>query len=228
MKSFSGLVHSASGLPKGQWQLAACDGVCATCSVEIKEGVPTKDLVSSTFSRQSEFLRFGDHVCEACGWLYSYPKETHRNVIAAGESVWWPMISAESATPERPQWLDVLKIIAGMPADTPIAGVLTADPKPRLWPLSNLARRDSFGIYVHCLDWDVSDYLSLNLDVLLSVALRLSSLLERGFSKSDCKFGLLRSKITKKHPAETLQYEAEIKNLRNLPEFIPALLVAHK
>jgi hypothetical protein len=164
------LFHKNSGSPPHIFKAEPCSGHCATCGEICTEGVPSKLLVGTSFGRQSDFLKFGDHVCAACAWMYSFPKETHRNVIAAGDKIWWPMISHDSATEKRPAWLDVLKKIAHMPEDTVVLGVLTTDPKPRLWPMTQPMTVEKFGLYVHCTDYDVSEFREFSLAECLAVA----------------------------------------------------------
>ena len=229
MLSASQLLYQAAGRPAGKWPLAAGDvGYCATCACETGMGVMTSDLAGDAFSRQVDFLTFGNRVCPACAWLYSFPVETHRNVLAYGETLLWPMISADTATEERLQWLDALLGLAQMPANTLATGVLTTDPKPRLWPMTRLVSRQCFGLYVHCPDWDVSEFRLLNLDRLIRIAKELSDLLGLGFNKNDCGFSLLRSKKAKMELRDKLNAEAKMRILRALPEFVPALLCAHK
>ena len=228
MLSATSLVHTAAGCPDSKWPSVPTSGNCACCAQPISNGVPTADLSGDAFSRQVDFLSFGDHVCTACAWMFSDTRTTHRNFLCYNSKLAWPMISADAATSDRGQWLDVLKEFATLPPETLAVGVLTTDPKPRLWPMARLVTRQYFGLYVHCPDWDVSEFRLLDLDHLIHMASELSGILQIGFNKSDCGFGLMRSKQAKADIAKALKLEARIRAWRSQSEFIPALLMAHK
>ena len=229
LPSASQSIYAAAGSPVGKWEsVPTVKSRCATCAIEISSGVPTADLSGDAFSRQVDFIPFGNTVCPACAWLYSYPAQTHRNFLCYADRLLWPMISSDTATPERPQWLEALRNLAAMPPNTLAVGVLTTDPKPRLWPMTRLVTRQDFGLYVHCPDWDISEFRMLNLDRVIYIATDLSSLLTLEFNKRDCWLGLLRSKKAKVSLKDKLTHEAKLRTLRPLPEFAVALLVAQK
>lgn len=125
------LIWRNAGEPGHKYAEEVHDGVCATCAAGIGVGVDTEQINNPTFSNHAEFFKFGTHVCRACAWLYGDPKRTHRNVLAVGGDLWWPMISAESATEDRPSWLELFGRLKNLPPETPMCGVLTTDPKPR-------------------------------------------------------------------------------------------------
>jgi len=230
MQTAQQLIYSAAGNPDGKYQQHPWIGTCAACAAGITDGTPTTEIVGDAFSRQSEFIRFSDHVCAACAWLFGAPKKTHRNVIAAQGLIWWPMVSHTSATDERPCWLDVLRIIARMPAETVIAAVMTVDPKPRLWPMTEIARRDNFGAYFHWPDYDVSEYRTFNLDETLTICgSAIIPALKAGYSKKACYFGLLSDlKRAKKDLSKTMAMEKELSIHRDSRAFLPALMASGK
>lgn len=222
------LIWQNSNHPAHKFTTEEASGYCATCGVQITQGVACDTLAGDAFSRQSEFLAHGTHVCEACAWLYSFPKDTHRNVLAAGNQVWWPMISLDSATSERPAWYQILSVIIHYPADTPCIGVLTTDPKPRLWPLTQQRTIGDFGLYIHCPDYDISEFRRFSLQECLTTCDLLIQCLSLGFSKQACWHGLFSDlkKMNKIGMQKVVGLEARLREVRHTNHFLPSLLVA--
>lgn len=227
--------------PQHVWRTAGCpahkygeeehSGVspnCATCAVGIESGVPASQINNKTFANHAEFFKFGTHVCSACAWLYGVGKGNPGNVIAIGEEYLRPVISPDSATEERPTWFGLLQRIAEMDRETPVAGVLTTDVKPRLWPRMRLASVGSFGLYVHCPDYDVSEYRNLDMALLLQATEPVREALGRGWSKTRIHHGLLSDYTKAKKDLEgVMRLEGHLQDIREWPEFVPALIVSY-
>lgn len=228
--SASQIVWLAAGSPEAQWPMESHGGHCATCGQSMSHGVDTSRINNISFSRHADFFRFGSHACPACAWLYSFPKQTHRNLLAVGgETLYWPMISWDSATPERPSWYAALCAINSMPADIPVVGVITTDPKPRLWPRAKVATIGSFGLYVHVTDWDRSGYVRLSLPRLLEIADFMIKILEAGFTKKRIGLSLFSDYArARKQFHDVAAWENDLRRMREETEFIPALLIAGK
>lgn len=227
----SSLLWQSAGQPQSKWGSVPCSGFCATCGLAITAGISVDSIVSVSFSAHADYLRFGSHVCEACAWLYAFPKENHRNVLAMeGHPIVWPMISHDSATSVRPSWYDVLHQVSRLPHETTLAGVLTTDPKPRFWPRTKVATVGQFGVYVHCPDYDLSTFLSFSLASALAIATLCCEVLALGYSKRSLYCGLWRDyERLKQYGERVAVYEAQLVTLRRSPAFIPALLIAgHK
>src|SRR5581483_8085406 len=137
------LLWRAAGEPPAKWPLESASGVCATCGDSLGAGIPVEAIAGETFAMHADYLRYGTHVCPACGWLYSDAKQHHRNV---------------------------LEVAATQAPDTVLSGVLTTDPKPRCWPRARLASVGRFGLYVHAPDWDTSQYVGAPLADVLTVS----------------------------------------------------------
>lgn len=218
---------SASGSPDPQWPIVEFEArPCATCGVESTRGVAVKTLETDTFSKHADYLRFSDSVCVACAWMYSTPKEHHRNVLAIGEQIWWPMIGVESATAERPHWGELWTIIMGSAPNTLVTGVLTTDPKPRLWPNVLVGTAAHPHLYVHCPDYDVSAAFSVDRAEVDETRKTIGRAMSAGYPKRSIYHGLATDKRFLKAPAEAMRLEAEIRPLRASRAFIVALLIA--
>lgn len=204
-------------------------GPCATCSAYTEIGIGTEQINNKTFSNHSEFFKFGNHVCPACAWLYGDPKRAHRNVLAVGDELWWPMIGVDSATYERPSWLDLLRDLPDrFDGDEPQCGVLTTDPKPRNWPRMALGTSRHLSLYVHAPDYDTATVVHLDALKLRDEffpPIRKAQL--AAFSKKRIYHGLLSDFAkTKKDPEGAMRLEMELRKLRRWPEFVPALLIS--
>ena len=116
-----------------------------------------------------------------------------------------------------------------MPKETPVIGVMTTDPKPRLWPMTQEMTVGNFGLYVHCPDYDVSTFLTLSIETILEYSKFLNDLLNMGFSKKACFYGTLGDKKrAKKDVLRLLRIESTLKEMRCSDGFVVSLLVSGK
>jgi len=226
----SELIWRAAGSPLPKWPMEPARlGVCATCGAPIREGVSHEAINSESFAGHADYLAFGTHVCPACAWLYGLGRSKPGNVLAVGGALYHPMLSRESARKEgRPTWLEALEEASQAPPDTPVTGVMTVDPKPRLWPRARVGSRGGvFYLYVHNPDWDVSQLVGFDLDRALELVPRLQKVLALGFSKRSVFWDLLRDhKRARKDLRGALALERELARLRPEPEFVVALMAA--
>lgn len=201
---------------------------CATCGMAIKKGVAISEIETSALAGHVELFRYGgQHVCDGCAWLFGAGKGRPGNYIAYGDRLEYTVISLESVVADKRPWQAVLADVARCPADTPIAGVMTTDVKPRLWHRTRLARRDAFGLYVHAPEYDVSEWVSFSLDACLDAIGTINAALALGFAKASCYYGLLRDYArAAKALDDALRIEAALSNLRREPHFLPALIAA--
>lgn len=223
------LLWRAAGQPAPPYPLTIEAGVCRTCGGEFVAGIDAEAINNPTFSQHADYFRsYGNGVCQACGWLYGLGKSKPGNIVAAGDALWSPLLSHDNAAAQgRPTWIDVLREIAAMPADTPVAGVLTTDVKPRLWPRMELGTRAAMPLVVHCPDYDISGLRWLDVDRLLTITEVVGRALGAGYSKRRCVFGLPGDYDRfRRDPARSIALEAALAPWRELPEFIPAVLVS--
>ncbi|ACL60549.1 hypothetical protein [Methylobacterium nodulans] len=90
-------------------------------------------------------------------------------MLALGDRLWWPTIT--DPMEDRPRWRGLLGQIGRTAPGTPMTGVLTTDPKPRLWPRMQAATAGAPGLYVHAPDYDWSRWTSFELrDVAAALA----------------------------------------------------------
>lgn len=224
------LLWRNAGEPPHKYAEEPHDGVCATCAASIVVGISAEEINNPTFSNHAEFFRFGTHVCRACAWLYGIGKGRPGNVLAAGDELWWPMISGKSAREEeRPAWLDTLQALRESPNEAPAAGVLTTDTKPRVWPRMRIVSIKDFGLYVHAPEYAISEYRTFDLADLLAVSGLVREALDMGFSKQRIRNGLLSDFArAKRNIKEVMRLEKQLHMLRERSEFAPALIVTCK
>lgn len=230
------LAWRAAGAGPATWPLEPATGHCATCGIALSAGVPLTQFVGETYSQPADFVGFGSHVCGACAWWHSETKQRHRAWLVAGDTLWWPILSVETAAatadPQRPAWRDVLRHVATLPPATPLAGLLTSDPKPRLWPRVRASTVGRALLYVHSTGdkspvGEVSTLLALELPRLVACLDLMQPLLAAGWPKRVIWQGLLTD-FTRASRAmvAALREEQALARVRALPEFAVALLAA--
>ena len=226
--SASMLAWSAAGAPRHRYSEEQCDIVCATCATRILSGVPLVEIETPTTANHADYFRFGSkHVCAACAWLYDAGKGRPGNYIATPGSMEYAVISLESVVENKRPWIDVLADVAALPSDTPVAGVMTTDVKPRLWPRVRLATVGHFGLYVHATDYDVSEWRAFDLRSCLGLIEAMTPALIAGFAKASLYHGLLRDHArSSRDPARALAWDMQLAAHRAQPHFLPALIAA--
>lgn len=219
---------SAAGRPAHPYTEEPATGVCATCAAPISSGVPLSEIETPTTSNHADFFRFGGrHVCPACAWLFAAGKGRPGNYVATPGRFEATVISMDSVVADKRPWMVVLPELAALPADTPLAGVMTTDVKPRLWPRVRLATVGHCGMYVHAPDYDVSEWREFSLPFVLEMIGIMVPVLTAGFSKDSLYFGLLRDHArAARDPARAFGWDALLAPHRGQPYFLPAMIAA--
>lgn len=220
------------GKTGGKYKLEKIAGTCATCAAPIKEGVPFQPrrgvagINNDTFSGYAEYARWGTHVCPACAWLFGDPKRMHRAVLVVGEHGWWPTIA--QTIEGRPRWRHALREIALAHPDTPMTGILTTDPKPRLWPRANIATCGSPGLYLHIPEQDISTWRALNLQRIAVCLAAIDLAMAAGATKTAALHGLLASPklVDKLGLGKVIAIEDRLAPLRASIEFGVGIVIA--
>ena len=191
-------------------------------------GVSVSDIETPTTSGHADLFRFGtQHVCHACAWLFSAGKGRPGNYIAAGDRFEYAVISLESAVEDKRPWIDVLRSLCDMPPETRVSGVMTTDVKPRLWHRVRPASIGRFGLYLHCPDYDVSEYRSFDLRACIDLIDAMIEPLTAGFAKASIYHGLLRDFARAgKDMAQAIRWETSLSKHRTSAHFLPALIAA--
>ena len=139
----------------------------------------------------------------------------------------YAVISLESVVADKRPWIEVLSDIAALPPETPVAGVMTTDVKPRLWPRVRLATVGRFGLYVHAGDYDVSEWREFSLPKCLDLIGKMIAPLKAGYAKASLYHGLFRDHArSSRDPARALEWDVQLAAHRSQPHFLPALIAA--
>jgi len=227
----SELIWLSAGQPAPKHDPEPASGRCMICGDEIRhKGVPTKKIIKSTTVGDSQLFRFrtATHFCIPCAWLMDIGKGRPGNFIASAPTGFeLAVISVESVVQDKRPWLQIIRDLARLPGQTAITGVLTTDVKIRLWHRCQLASIERFGLYVHAPDYDVSEWRQFDLADLLRAIDEILPILRAGYAKSAIYHSLFNDyKRASRDPAETMRLESTLANLRQRPEFLPALLMA--
>lgn len=230
----SDLAWRSAGKPSHGYRTekVPADTRCATCGAYTvlidDQAVHLGEIETPTTANHADFFRFGSrHVCAGCAWLFNAGKGRPGNYVSVPGRFELTVISLESVVEDKRPWLTVLRDLQALPHDTPMTGVMTTDVKPRLWPRSRLATRGAAGLYVHVPDWDISEWRPFDLDACLSAIDTMLPVLAAGYAKASLFFGLMRDHArAARDPAQALRWEAELRQLREQPHFVPALIAA--
>lgn len=218
----------AAGQPAHQYAEEPADTVCATCAAPIMSGVPLAQIETPSTANHADYFRFGSkHVCPACAWLFDAGKGRPGNYIATPGAMEYTVISLESVVTDKRPWIEVLADVAALPPETPVAGVMTTDVKPRLWPRVRLATVARFGLYVHAPDYDISEYREFSLAACMALIGLMIAPLTAGYAKASLYNGLFRDHArTTRDPARAMAWDALLATHRSQPHFLPALIAA--
>lgn len=203
-------------------------GLCAICGTLDNGCWPRNDILDKTSANLTAIFDLNqDLVCRHCCAIWREPKKYHRAIYADTTQVLFPVISRESATDTRPVWSDL--IAAGL-NDGPRVMVLTTDPKKRVWPFARVSHGDTAVIYVHDPSRGVSGNVAVSVARLRQALAAIETAYVAGFPKPVIEASLWSSPrtVTQVGLPEARRLEAALINLRDTPEFIPALIAAQK
>jgi hypothetical protein len=203
-------------------------GYCSICGQYDITHFHRNDLLTPTSANLTSIFDFHhEHVCRFCSAIWREPKKYHRAIYADHESVLFPVISAETASSERPLWADVIR---QMPTDRERVIVLTTDPKKRVWPFARISSGNVACIYLHDPSRGVSGNTWVEIARLRECLVIIEEAYELGFSKPAIEESLFTSykQLQAVGLATTTRMEKAISSYRATPEFLPALIVAQR
>jgi hypothetical protein len=220
-------IYKSWGSPPLETQLELANSYCATCGAEIEYGLHKQHLNGYSWGRQVHYLNGSEFVCKACAYLHGQPKDAHRNLIAIGDDLLFPMIGVDSATDDRPSWLQVWERLKTTDENLPISAIITVDPKPKLWTMIQQVNLAQFGCYIHQPDYNVSEFRLFSFEESCEILEFILPLLQRKFSKAVIATSLLKDfKTVQKEPDFIMAAESRLKVYRKSPAFLPALTIA--
>ena len=224
----SQLSWAAAGNPIPALPAVLGDCICSVCGGQDTSSIALVDIETPTMGAHSDIFRYGGkYVCRACAWLFVAGKGAPGNFVVAGSRIEYTVISLESVVETKRPWLHVLRDLAQMDPAMPTTGVMTTDVKPRLWPRMRLATIGAFGLYLHALDYDVSEWRSFGMAECLAITEAMHAPLIAGFAKASLYFGLYRDYArASKRLDEVADWERDLSPLRRSPAFLPALIAA--
>lgn len=221
-------IHKNWGSPAVENTEQVESGYCATCAGNLNGGaVHVKNLKGYSWGRQVSYLNGSDYVCVACAFLHGQPKDGNRNLIAVGDELLFPMIGVDSATNDRPSWLQVWERLKNTDPTLPISAIITTDPKPKLWPMIQQVTLENFGCYIHQPDYNVSEFRLFSFAESCEFLPVIIDLITRKFSKRQIATSLLTdAKTLQKDPVFILSAESNLRLMRKSAAFLPTLTIA--
>lgn len=201
-------------------------GLCALCGYH-GAGQYSRDILDLATSNITALFETAYHtLCAPCYGVWSKPKHWHRAIYATQAGVQFPVISRDSVTTERQAWSDIFR---QMDPITPRAIVLTADAKKRVWPHARVSVGDNAWIYVHDPSRGVSGNRAVSIQRLRAALDLIESAYSLGFAKAAIASSLFGSKqATHIGLDAAISLDARLDQIRDDPEFLPALIIAQK
>jgi hypothetical protein len=207
-------------------------GVCGVCAQYTERGVHKDDVLQKTTSNVTvTFPGLTDTMCEYClsMWDNGKPNKFNRALLATEGKLYFPLIAAnpEIQSEERPTWGEALRALK---PEEPRVCVLNLDFKKRVWPRAKISQGDALSILIHDNSRTFSDNLQCSLSRLIETLDLLEKIYTLGFSKAAMETSLMG--IQKQVKAVgfnvTMALERELQELRQTPEFLPAIIVCQK
>lgn len=179
--------------------------------------------------------------------LWKEPKVWARSVLATPGRVLFPTIAQGGdrgqvtgdsknsitsnllpVTSHRPTWRDALR---QLDISLERVCILTTDPKKRIWPFAQISQGETIKMYLHDPSRGISENRSLNYYTLLNTLSKIEDIYTTyGFSKGAIASSLISDfKTAQKVGIEhTMNLDEILSEIRELPEFTPALIIAQK
>jgi hypothetical protein len=205
-------------------------GQCGVCGTSGAGMYPRKDILDISGSNITTlFPHNTPYLCAPCVALWRLPKHWHRGIFATPDATYFPLIAdSEHRSAERPLWRDLLRSPERW-SQAPCAAVLTTDPKKRVWPHARVCQGDHVLLYLHDPSRGVSGNRRLHWQTLATLLARIEDAYSLGAAKAQIATSLYTPALLKMHgPARLMALEAQLQPARQLPEFLPALIVAQK
>jgi hypothetical protein len=226
-----------SPLPLSLTQLPPEGDFCALrgCGRSITHGYPVMSITTDATNEYMDTFQGNPtgFVCEPCGRLFRQDFNLGAWLIFEDGTAFHPLISRESALaandPRRPCWSDLVRSIWPSRSGQNLVCLLTTNTKKRQWPRARVGPLGhSTPVYLH----DGPDESTRLLD--WPALLRALDLIEETYTLGWSKRAILVCLLSNAKLCadvgmpRALRMERALKDVRCLPEFTPALLIAQK
>lgn len=203
-------------------------GVCCVTG-EKSDRLLRRELVFSTSTGNTSNLApySGEGISISAYKLWKEPKMWAKSILATAGQVLFPTITAgEDDT--RPTWRNALQ---KLDISQERVCILTTDPKKRIWPFAQISQGKTIKMYLHDPSRGISENRTLDYYTLLNTLSKIEEIYTTyGFSKKAIASSLIPDfKTTKEVGIEhTLNLDEMLNEIREIPEFTPALIIAQK
>jgi len=209
-----------------------CEGHCAITGERITKGVKTKSIVASTVGEYLDLLPGGIH-----GYLSVDAAIVYKNTWNWGSRLifkdenYHPLISASSAKQtDRLSWSQLIRDVYPRKEGFPCVALVATDFKKRVWQRCEIGvLGEHTPVYVYAPDFDAARKIYVDWRRLVEMLGLIERIYASGFSKYQIQYSLLENyRLFESDPEGIIEAEKELRQLRDHPEFIVALIAAQK
>lgn len=202
------------------------NGICTVCGVVSSEQFARDEIFSHSTGSIGALAPLNTRtICAHCAALWKEPKVWARSIWATLTKVEFPTIAPDPKG-ERPAWRDVIRTFD---ASVERVAIISTDPKKRVWCLARVSTGENIALYLHDPSRGISELRVVNGLRLIESLCQIENWMQF-FSKSAIERSLLTDFVGVKKQGFNYIKEQEdlLIQLRQTPEFIPALIIAQK
>lgn len=211
------------------------DGLDTTCALTEKpiiQGIPWGRVIPTSTGEYLDLLHGCSlsHLSVEAAKAYKGSWNLGGRLIFEDGTQYHPFIGIKSATDERPCWSHLVRNIWPGRAGQQYMCIIADDYKKRVWPRARVATLgESSLIYLLYGKRALSKNVQVSWPRLIEVLDLVELVYNAGFSKNAIHDGLYTSYSAFSENLEgALDYESSLAEIRHLPEFLVALLIAQK
>lgn len=209
------------------------DTTCAITGVHITEGIPWKRVIPSSTGEYLDLMHgmAFEYLSLSAAAAFKGSWNMGSRLIFADGTMYHPYIAAGSAAKsERTYWSALVREVWPARAGQMCLAIFAGDFKKKVWPRAAVgALGENTPVYVLDPDRHVSQLLTVSWPRLLLVLDLVETVYTAGFSKRSIQAGLYGDyAVFAEQLRLALEWEAQLAEVRALPEFTVSILIAQK
>lgn len=208
------------------------DSVCAITGARITEGIPWAKVIPGSTGEYLDLMHgmAFSHVSVQAATAFKGSWNLGSRLIFEDGTMYHPFIASSSAEKsERTCWSDLVRMVWPKRAGQDCLCIMAGDFKKRVWDKATVGPLGrNTPVYVLDPTRFVSQNMRVDWEKMLSVLDFVEMVYDAGFSKDAICNGLHLHPAALAQLDDALAWEDHLWDLRSLPEFSPAILVAQK